>query len=1182
MPNLIIGSRGSKLALWQSNWVKDRLEEAHTGLVISIEIIKTTGDKLTEASLAQIGGKGVFTKEIEEALLDHRVDLAVHSLKDLPTTLPPGLHIAAVTEREDVRDALIVNDELRKYIINSIGDLPQNARVGTSSLRRASQLRHVRPDLQIVDLRGNVETRLRKLDEGDYEAIILASAGLKRLGFSDRITAYIPTSEMLTAVGQGALGIETRIDDHRANLLLEILNHAPTRFATEAERAVLRNLGGGCAVPIAAFAHVKKNRISQKLMVDALVADVDGQNVVRRQIGGSVQQAEELGSKLAEMLVEDGAHEMLARIGSQAPDPVQTIGGGVVAETFAPPPEPVQIAQQESWPTNDFESAPPIQITPPEDSIPSGLESPVQPATAEPLDVWTPNDLEFPPQPLTWTPDAPAATAEPLDVWTPIDLGFSSQPPTMATVEILEPVTPVAITEPPALWAADELELPERTQIAPPPEEWAASNFETPSPSPIADSTEGWTASNFEAPEQTPIAPQPEVGTPEVGITSALEFSTPITIAPSPEVETPSVLEFWTPIQTSPPPEVGITDYLELSAPISIAPPEIETPSGLEFSAPIPIAESPAAWPASNYEASSYEASNYEASNFELTTPIPAAVALDEGITNDLESPAPIPVAAALEEGATNGFEFPAPIPIVETPDAGIANVGTTYGLEFSSPIPVAEPPEGGTPNGLEFPAPILIAELSEGGIPSGLEFTTPILIAEPTEGGISNGVEFTSPILVAEQPESVTANGGTTNGLEFSAPIPIVETSEVGTTNGLEFSTPIPIADLPEDGAANGASENGLEFSAPIPFAEPSEVGTTIDLESPAPNPIVSALEVETTNYLSTAPLELEGEAPLPPVSLPVFLEAAPEVIPVITPAPEPIEAITTDSVPTPVLQSETEIEVKTESNEAQRPLSRRRVIVTRAIKQSGEMTRVLEALGAEVTPCPTIEIRDPSNWAQLDRALIHLSWYDWLVFTSANGVEYFLRRLDELGHGRAELMSHRICAVGRKTAERLKSENLTVDLTPDRFTAEAVVEDFIKRFGVRQRLRGTRMLLPASRTTRDVIRPAMEKIGVYVEVVEAYQTVAPSAGGAEVAKLFRSAEADYIIFTSPSTVANLAAILETDHLAPHMANTRVACIGPVTAEAARLHGLTVHIQPEEHTGQAVVTAIVADSLER
>jgi uroporphyrinogen III methyltransferase / synthase len=188
----------------------------------------------------------------------------------------------------------------------------------------------------------------------------------------------------------------------------------------------------------------------------------------------------------------------------------------------------------------------------------------------------------------------------------------------------------------------------------------------------------------------------------------------------------------------------------------------------------------------------------------------------------------------------------------------------------------------------------------------------------------------------------------------------------------------------------------------------------------------------------------------------------------------------------------------------------------------------------------------------------------------------------MDALGHGRFELESHRICAVGRKTAERLESENIVVDLTPERFTAEDLAREFAERFGLHQRLYGSRMLLPASRTTRDVIRPAMEKIGVYVEVVEAYQTVAPAAKGENVARLLRDAGADYIVFTSPSTVANLAAILEADHLAPHLVGTRVACIGPVTAEAARSHGLTVHIQPEEHTGRAVVAAIIDDSSEK
>ncbi len=602
MPNLIIGTRGSRLALWQANWVKNQLERAYPGLITIIEVVKTTGDRLTEASLAKLGGKGAFTKEIEEALLEYRIDLAVHSLKDLPAALPEGLHLAAITEREDARDALIVREGLRDRV-TSIKDLPEGARAGTSSLRRAAQLRHQRPDLQIVELRGNVETRLRKVDEEDFDAIILAVAGLNRLGFGSRIAARIDVSEMLPAPGQGALGVETRVDDQRTNLLLEVLNHWPTRYATEAERAVLRDLGGGCAVPIAALGRVEKSKESERLVLDALVADVEGRHLIRRQISGPAQQAEELGSSLAESLIAAGARELLPEIGGESPSFVQAILGTLARET--------------------------------------------------------------------------------------------------------------------------------------------------------------------------------------------------------------------------------------------------QTKSG--------------------------------------------------------------------------------------------------------------------------------------------------------------------------EQP-----------------------------------------------------------------------------------------------------------------------------------------------------------------------PLAGLRIIVTRAIKQSGEMTRAFESLGAEAVSCPTIEIKEPASWAQLDHALVYLSWYDWLVFTSANGVEYFLRRLDELGHGRAELMSHRVCAVGRKTAEKLKSENIPVDLRPERFTAEAVIEEFIKRYGVRQRLRGSRMLLPASRTTRDVIRPAMEKIGVYVEVVEAYQTVLPAATGEETTKLFRNANADYIIFTSPSTVANLAAILETDHLAPHLAKTRVACIGPATTEAARLHGLAVHIQPEEHTGQAIVTAIVADSLRR
>jgi hydroxymethylbilane synthase len=618
MTKLIIGSRGSKLALWQANWVKTELERAHPGLIVEIEIIKTTGDKLTEASLVQIGGKGVFTKEIEDALIERRVDLAVHSLKDLPTTLPEGLHIAAITEREDVRDGLVVSEPLRGKV-KKIADLPQGARVGTSSLRRRAQLLSNRPDLLVLELRGNVDTRLRKLDEGQYDAIILASAGLIRLGFEDRISARIEPEEMLTAVGQGALGIEARIDDEETNTLLQPLNHWPTRHATEAERAVLRRLGGGCAVPIAALGRFPKNKGKSKkpgkLILDALVADAEGGKKIRHQLSGPSARAEELGAELAQVLIAAGARELLPRIGD------------------------------------------------------------------------------------------------------------------------------------------------------------------------------------------------------------------------------------------------------------------------------------------------------------------------------------------------------------------------------------------------------------------------------EPRNEGVRS----------------------------------------------------------PESGVRGQESEDGSRESG-VTEAEANEANSRL-------------------------------------------------------------------------------------------PLTGRRVIVTRSAKQGRDLTEGLQRLGAEVIACPTIEIKDPTNWEQLDRALKHLSWYDWLAFTSANGVEYFLRRLDGLGHGRAELMGHKVCAVGRKTAEKLFEEQISVDLTPERFTADALVEEFIKRFGIRQRLRGARMLLPASRTTRDVIRPALEKVGVYVEVVEAYQTVLPATSGAEVTQLICEANADFIIFTSPSTVTNLAALLETDHLAPYLAKTRVACIGPVTAEAAQMYGLEVHIQPDEHTSEAIVRALVADS---
>lgn len=665
MPNLIIGSRGSALALWQSNWVKSQLESLHEGLTVEIEIIKTTGDKLTEASLVKIAGKGVFTKEIEEALLEKRVDLAVHSLKDLPTSLPDGLHIAAVTEREDPRDALIVHQSIADRV-RTITALPKGARVGTSSPRRAAQLRHLRPDFEILELRGNVETRLRKLDEGEYDAIILASAGLSRLGFGDRITERVPSNVLLSAVGQGALGIESCVDDERTNFLLESLNHWPTRNAVEAERAVLRGLGGGCAVPIAAFGQVDGNAESSALTLEALVIDLSGKRVVRERVTGSQYKCDELGSLLARHLIAAGANEILR--------------------------------------------------------------------------------------------------------------DFNEQREQSKNV------------------ASDEMPGAERRE------------------------------------------------------SSFVEIQTKI------------------------------------------------------------------------------ESSNAQA------------------------------IDAATEDSLSNtNFE--------------------------------------------------------------------------------------------------------------------------------------------------NSATESNAKA-------------------------VVSDIAEEIPDLL-------------------VEIKSAPN-------------AAATATQPT---------------------LVGKRVIITRARHQADALAHSLESYGAEVIACPTIEIRAPEAWESLDRAVSNLRDYQWLAFTSVNGVDYFLKRLDALGRGRAELTQLKVCAVGRKTSERLKEERVQIDLVPERFTAEALVEAFIKRFGVGQRLRGAKMLLPAAKTTRDIVRPALSKIGVDVDVVEAYQNVVPEATSAAVQTLINSADADYVIFTSPSTVNNLALLLETDNLSEPLKKTRVACIGPVTADAAERCGLKVHIQPDEHTAHAIVQSLLRDA---
>lgn len=300
MAHLRIGSRGSQLALWQANYIADLLRDQ--GHIVDIDVIKTTGDKITDVALAKVGTKGMFTKEIEEAMLDRRVDLAVHSLKDLPTELAPEFVIAAVPEREDPRDAFVS----ARY--SRIEELPAMARVGTSSLRRQAQLHAVRGDLQIIPLRGNVDTRLRKLRSGEFDAIILASAGVSRLGLTDSVRMRLDPEQMCPAVGQGALGIEARSVDSATISALKCLDHAPTRAAVECERAALNALGGGCQVPIGAYARHENG----KLFLKAVVASPDGEEIIREQRSGSDPQ--KLGREVGEALLAKGARRILESV----------------------------------------------------------------------------------------------------------------------------------------------------------------------------------------------------------------------------------------------------------------------------------------------------------------------------------------------------------------------------------------------------------------------------------------------------------------------------------------------------------------------------------------------------------------------------------------------------------------------------------------------------------------------------------------------------------------------------------------------------------------------------------------------------------------------------------------------------------------------------------------------------
>ncbi len=297
MARLSIGSRGSQLALWQANHISALLRER--GHEVELEIIKTTGDKITDVALAKVGTKGMFTKEIEDALAEGRVDLAVHSLKDLPTELPPGFELAAVTTRVNPRDVFLSV----KY--ESIECLPQGARVGTSSLRRQAQLKAVRPDLEIHPLRGNVDTRVRKLEQGEYDAIILAAAGLTRLGKTELVKEVLSEDFMCPAAGQGALGIEIRAGDTEIGKHLEFLNDADARAATTCERALLNKLGGGCQVPIGAFAEMRDG----SLHLAAIVARPDGSEVLREQRDGKDPVA--LGEEVGEILLRRGATKIL-------------------------------------------------------------------------------------------------------------------------------------------------------------------------------------------------------------------------------------------------------------------------------------------------------------------------------------------------------------------------------------------------------------------------------------------------------------------------------------------------------------------------------------------------------------------------------------------------------------------------------------------------------------------------------------------------------------------------------------------------------------------------------------------------------------------------------------------------------------------------------------------------------
>lgn len=305
---LKIGSRGSELALWQARWVQRALEVKFKGLSVEITVIKTKGDKILDSPLSKVGDKGLFTREIENALLKNEIDIAVHSLKDLPTELPAGLTIGAICEREDVRDVFIPHPQ---NPVKKLLDQPAGSRIATGSLRRKSQLLNLRPDLEIVDIRGNLNTRLKKLELSDWAGMLLARAGVVRLGWSHLIGDILDATTMLPAVGQGALGIEIREGDSRVAGYVSSLHHRPTGQAACAERSLLRRLEGGCQVPIGTFGRIESDGL---LVLDAIVGSIDGRKMVRGKIHGRSDEAESLGEKLAEELLAAGADEILSGI----------------------------------------------------------------------------------------------------------------------------------------------------------------------------------------------------------------------------------------------------------------------------------------------------------------------------------------------------------------------------------------------------------------------------------------------------------------------------------------------------------------------------------------------------------------------------------------------------------------------------------------------------------------------------------------------------------------------------------------------------------------------------------------------------------------------------------------------------------------------------------------------------